>query len=58
MRSALALDESQVNEEVYQEIIDKHFPALQEVYRKYFEEVEVEAIIFPTTPLPSKINKR
>ncbi len=57
MRSALALDESQVNEGVYQEIIDKHLPALQEVYRKYFEEVEVEAIIFPTTPLPARLIK-
>ena len=56
MPPALMAEES-LSEEGYQAIIDKHRPALQEAYREYFEEIAVEAIIFPTTPLPARLIK-
>ncbi len=56
MPSTLTI-EGNVNKETYEEIIDKHRPALQKAYKEYFEEIEAEAIIFPTTPLPARLIK-
>ncbi len=49
------LAKGNITEEAYKNIIDKHRPALQKAYSDYFAEVEVEAIIFPTTPLPARL---
>ncbi len=40
-------------EAVYRAAMDKHRPALQETYRRYFRDRDVAAVIFPTTPLPA-----
>jgi Asp-tRNA(Asn)/Glu-tRNA(Gln) amidotransferase A subunit family amidase len=42
-----------VPEAAYREALSKHRPALQEAYRHYFAEQRVDAIVFPTTPLPA-----
>jgi len=43
-----------IPEEVYRAALDTHRPALQQAYREYFREHNVEAIIFPTTPLVAR----
>lgn len=43
-----------VNEAEYFKARDRARPALQQVYAGYFTENRVEAIIFPTTPLPAR----
>jgi Asp-tRNA(Asn)/Glu-tRNA(Gln) amidotransferase A subunit family amidase len=40
--------------EAYQAAIEKGRPALQAAYRDYFEDQNVVAIAFPTTPLPAR----
>ncbi len=40
-----------VPEPVYREALIKHRPVLQNAYRRYFEELGVAAMVFPTTPL-------
>ena len=40
--------------EAYREAIDTHRPALQQAYARYFEANAVEAVVFPTTPLPAR----
>jgi Asp-tRNA(Asn)/Glu-tRNA(Gln) amidotransferase A subunit family amidase len=47
------LGEGAVPEPVYREAIQKHRPALQAAYADYFKKNRVEAMIFPTTPLPA-----
>src|SRR5499433_1319429 len=42
-----------VSEAIYREALTKHRPALQETYRRYFRELGVAAMVFPTTPLPA-----
>ena len=42
-----------VSEASYREALTKHRPALQETYRRYFQERGVAAMVFPTTPLPA-----
>jgi mandelamide amidase len=42
-----------VSEAVYREALTRHRPALQETYRRYFQERDVTVMIFPTTPLPA-----
>jgi Asp-tRNA(Asn)/Glu-tRNA(Gln) amidotransferase A subunit family amidase len=40
-----------VPEGVYRDALIKHRPALREAYRRYFKELGVVAMVFPTTPL-------
>lgn len=40
-------------EAVYREAIDVHRPALQAMYRDYFAQTNVAAVVFPTTPMPA-----
>lgn len=40
-------------EAVYREAIDVHRPALQAMYRDYFAQTNVAAVVFPTTPIPA-----
>ena len=47
------LGEGAIPESVYREAIQKHRPALQAAYAEYFKKNRVEAMIFPTTPLPA-----
>jgi mandelamide amidase len=47
------LGEGAVPEAVYREAIQKHRPALQAAYAEYFKKNRVDAMIFPTTPLPA-----
>src|SRR5262249_40831161 len=42
-----------VSEATYREALTKHRPALQETYHRYFRELGVAAMVFPTTPLPA-----
>jgi mandelamide amidase len=42
-----------VSKAAYDEALNKHRPALQETYRRYFAERGVAAMLFPTTPLPA-----
>ena len=43
-----------IPQEAYEDAINIHRPALQNAYAEYFEQHQVEAIIFPTTPLPAR----
>jgi len=42
-----------IPEQVYLEARDVHRPAMQQAYADYFVTQDVEAVIFPTTPLPA-----
>jgi len=43
-----------IEEATYLEARDVQRPLLQQAYRDYFERHKVEAVIFPTTPLPAR----
>jgi mandelamide amidase len=47
------LGEGAVPEAAYREALKTHRPALQAAYADYFKKNRVEAMIFPTTPLPA-----
>lgn len=47
------LGEGAVPEPAYREALSVHRPKLQHAYADYFRRERVEAIIFPTTPLPA-----
>ena len=47
------LGDGAVPEAVYREAIQKHRPALQAAYADYFKVNRVDAMFFPTTPLPA-----
>jgi Asp-tRNA(Asn)/Glu-tRNA(Gln) amidotransferase A subunit family amidase len=42
-----------VPEAAYREALDKHRPALQATFRRYFREQRVDISVFPTTPMPA-----
>jgi Asp-tRNA(Asn)/Glu-tRNA(Gln) amidotransferase A subunit family amidase len=42
-----------IAEAAYREALVTHRPALQDAFRRCFREHEVEAILFPTTPMPA-----
>jgi mandelamide amidase len=44
-----------VSESVYRAAVDVHLPALREVFRRYFAETGVTAIVFPTTQMPATL---
>jgi len=50
---SLATEEGAIPEAVYREALTVTRPALQEVYASYFADHNLEAVIFPTTPLPA-----
>lgn len=43
-----------ISESVYREALEVHRPKLQTAINDYFKQHEVDAIIFPTTPLPAR----
>lgn len=43
-----------IPEDVYQQALQVHRPALQNAYRQYFALHRVDAVIFPTTALPAR----
>jgi indoleacetamide hydrolase len=43
----------QIRPEEYQRALHVHRPRLQQLYREYFGSHRVEAVLFPTTPLPA-----
>ena len=43
-----------IDEGTYQQAMAVHRPALQQLYRDYFEQHNVSAVIFPTTPLTAR----
>lgn len=47
------LGEMAVPEPAYREALTVHRPKLQQAYADYFKRERVEAVIFPTTPLPA-----
>jgi Asp-tRNA(Asn)/Glu-tRNA(Gln) amidotransferase A subunit family amidase len=49
----MALDDS-ITKEVYEDAINRIRPQLQTLYSRYFSQQNVDAIIFPTTPLSAR----
>lgn len=43
-----------IPESVYREALDVHRPQLQEAYRRAFDDLALDALVFPTTPLPAR----
>ena len=43
-----------ISKELYKYVIDTHRPNLQQLYRSYFSQHSIDAIIFPTTPLTAR----
>ena len=43
-----------ISEPVYREALTVHRPALRTLYRSYFAAHRVDAVLFPTTPLPAR----
>ena len=43
-----------IAEPAYREALEVHRPRLQQAYADYFRQNRVEAVIFPTTPLPAR----
>jgi indoleacetamide hydrolase len=41
-----------IPEQLYRDAVERERPKLIEVYRRYFADHNVEAVVFPTTPLP------
>ncbi|MCZ6628838.1 MAG: indoleacetamide hydrolase [SAR324 cluster bacterium] len=48
------LGDGAMPEPVYRQALDETRPALQETYRNYFRSNDLAAVIFPTTPLPTR----
>lgn len=46
-----------ISAEMYREALTVYRPRLQQLYRKYFSENSIEAMIFPTTPLAATLIK-
>lgn len=40
-------------EDIYRKAIDVHRPKLQAMYRGFFAQTDVAAVVFPTTPMPA-----
>ncbi len=47
------LGDGAIPEPVYRDALDTHRPKLQSLYRDYFRDHSVRAVMFPTTPLPA-----
>ena len=43
-----------ITESVYRVVMENHRPQLQQLYRDYFKQHRLDAIIFPTTPLTAR----
>ena len=48
------LGEKAPTETVYREAVEKHLPRLRQLYADVFAERQLDALIFPTTPLPAQ----
>ncbi|WP_440997578.1 indoleacetamide hydrolase [Arhodomonas sp. SL1] len=48
-------EDDAISEAAYRQAMDEFRPQLQELYRDYFEQHDVEAVIFPATPLPARL---
>ncbi|MEZ5872805.1 MAG: indoleacetamide hydrolase [Nitratireductor sp.] len=48
------LGDGAMPEVVYRAAMDVHRPAMRQIYRQVFEENGLDAIVFPTTPLPAR----
>ena len=48
------LGEGAMPEAAYRAALDVHGPAMRRIYSKIFEANELDAIVFPTTPLPGR----
>lgn len=48
-------EDDAISEETYRQAVDEFRPQLQGLYRDYFEQHDVEAVIFPATPLPARL---
>ena len=46
--------DGKITDSVYREALEIHRPKLQKAFSDYFKQYEVDAIIFPTTPLPAR----
>ena len=48
------LGEGRISKAAYREAIDLHGPAMRQMYGRLFEDHRLDAIVFPTTPLPAR----
>lgn len=48
------LGDEAMPEAAYRAAMDEHRPAMRQIYGQVFEENRLDAIVFPTTPLPSR----
>ncbi|MBA1148573.1 indole acetimide hydrolase, partial [Ectothiorhodospiraceae bacterium WFHF3C12] len=48
-------EDDAIPEPVYRDAMDKFRPQLQKLYSDYFTQHDVDAVVFPTTPLPARL---
>jgi mandelamide amidase len=48
-------EDDAISENAYRQAMDVYRPQLQQLYRDYFRKQRVEAVVFPTTPLPARL---
>ncbi|MBY6142081.1 indoleacetamide hydrolase [Leisingera daeponensis] len=48
------LGDEAMPEAAYRAAMDEHRPAMRQIYGQVFEEYRLDAIVFPTTPLPAR----
>lgn len=48
------LGDEAMPETAYRAAMDEHRPAMRQIYNRVFEEQGLDAIVFPTTPLPAR----
>ncbi len=49
----IAVEEAPVSEQDYRDVVNEHRPALKRAYQDHFSRNRLDAIVFPTTPLPA-----
>jgi len=48
-------EDDAISEKAYRQAMDEFRPQLQQLYADYFKAHDVDAVIFPTTPLPARM---
>lgn len=48
------LGDDAISQEAYRAAIEQHRPAMRQIYAQAFDAHELDAIVFPTTPLPAR----
>jgi mandelamide amidase len=50
----VVLGDKAISDAVYREAVETHLPRLRQLYADTFAELRIDALIFPTTPLPAR----